>query len=100
MRWLTSVILVALVGTTASAQKYVSRLYDTACLEGESLLTRSLSARIVGSCESDGSTRLMHISVTNTPDRVLDRTGSCAFSRMNPMHREESRTNGVGVSHP
>ena len=66
MRRLTFVILVALVGTTASAQEYVSRLYDTACLQGESLLTRGLPVSIVGSCESDGSTRLLHISVTNT----------------------------------
>ena len=31
---------------------------------------------------------------------VRDGTGFWAFSRMNPMHREESRTDGMGVSPP
>ena len=52
--------------TAIQAQEFTSPLVDTACSQDEVSLTKIQGVKMVASCESDGSMRAMHISLTNT----------------------------------
>jgi hypothetical protein len=57
--------------TSVRAQDLAVNLSDESCSQADVSLNALDGLKLIASCESDGSNRLMHISITNTAAAAL-----------------------------